>query len=275
VRSEVLTPGIGYISISNFQAETSGDVEKAISEMSKSKPLDGLVLDLRNDPGGLLDQSVKVSGLFVGPVLVVGTKGRGSDQNMEYSAEDKAVLPYNCPLVVLVNEGSASASEIVAGALQDYGRATILGAKTFGKGSVQSVVRLPDGSGLRLTTARFYTPSGRPIQTEGITPDVEVPSLLPSNYKPTREIDLERHLRGVNERDSSSKRSETADDEASTDEEPAEEVTMPTKSFREMTLAERLDVDKQLAQALEMLKKGQIRSRFTGVVPSQMNKVVG
>ncbi|MDR1308585.1 MAG: S41 family peptidase, partial [Deltaproteobacteria bacterium] len=167
VRSEELTPGIGYIHVSNFQADTAREVEKAIGTLSGKAPLQGLVLDLRNDPGGLLDQSIKVSGLFVGQVLVVETRGRVDDQNMDYNSEQQAVLPYNCPLVVLVNEGSASASEIVAGALQDYGRATIIGAKTFGKGSVQSVVRLPDGSGLRLTTARFYTPSGRPIQSEG------------------------------------------------------------------------------------------------------------
>ncbi|MDR1050482.1 MAG: S41 family peptidase [Deltaproteobacteria bacterium] len=276
VRSEILTPGIGYVSITNFQAETARDVERAVGALSSPGPLDGLVLDLRNDPGGLLDQSVKVSGLFVGPVLVVGTKGRVSDQNVEYSAEGKAILPYSCPIVVLVNEGSASASEIVAGALQDYGRATILGARTFGKGSVQSVVRLPDGSGLRLTTARFYTPSGRPIQTEGITPDVEVPSLLPANYVPTREIDLERHLKGANERDSDEAAAaapETPADGEAPPEEP--EVVMPTKSYREMTLEERLDVDKQLAQALEMLKKGEVVSGYTGVAAPEQASSLG
>jgi carboxyl-terminal processing protease len=278
VRSETLIPGIGYVHISNFQADTAAEVEKALTILSTPAPLEGLVLDLRNDPGGLLDQSIKVSGLFVGRVLVVETRGRSDEQNMDYNSEQAAVLPFACPLVVLVNEGSASASEIVAGALQDYGRATILGAKTFGKGSVQSVVRLPDGSGLRLTTARFYTPSGRPIQSDGITPDVEVPSILPPNYKPTREVDLERHLLGANEK-SSGARSKTAPvEEISEDEEPGDEPASsarPDKPVREMTLAERLEYDKQLNQALDMLKKGQIKSRFTGVAPDRRHRAVG
>jgi carboxyl-terminal processing protease len=274
VRSEELTPGIGYIHISNFQSETSSEVEKSIRTLSSTSPLQGLVLDLRNDPGGLLDQSIKVSGLFVGPVLVVETRGRNEDQNMEYNSDQPAILPYNCPVVVLVNEGSASASEIVAGALQDYGRATILGAKTFGKGSVQSVVRLPDGSGLRLTTARFFTPSGRPIQSEGITPDVEVASLLPPNYKPTREVDLERHLLGRNEKSKSPKPNSKEVEEAEEATEEIEAPAMPDKPIREMSLAERLEYDKQLNQALDLLKKGQVRSRYTGVVPNQRRKAV-
>ncbi|MDR0620372.1 MAG: S41 family peptidase [Deltaproteobacteria bacterium] len=276
VRSEELTPGIGYIHISNFQADTAAEVEKAIVSLGASSPLQGLVLDLRNDPGGLLEQSIRVSGLFIGQVLVVETRGRFDDQNMDYNSEQTAVLPYNCPVVVLVNEGSASASEIVAGALQDYGRATILGAKTFGKGSVQSVVRLPDGSGLRLTTARFYTPSGRPIQSEGITPDVVVPSLLPPNYKPTREVDLERHLLGANERGSRSRsRTDSVSVEESDDSEELEAPSLPDKPIRDMTLAERLEYDKQLNQALEMLKKGQVKSGFNGAEPRRRQKVVG
>jgi carboxyl-terminal processing protease len=274
VRSEELTPGIGYIHISNFQADTAAEVEKAIRTLGATSPLEGLVLDLRNDPGGLLEQSIRVSGLFVGEVLVVETRGRFDEQNVDYNSDQTAVLPLNCPLVVLVNEGSASASEIVAGALQDYGRATILGAKTFGKGSVQSVVRLPDGSGLRLTTARFFTPSGRPIQSEGITPDVEVPSLLPRNYKPTREVDLERHLLGANEKNRRSGPAVAEVDESEGDEE-TDSPAMPDKPIREMTLAERLEYDKQLNQALEMLKKGQVRSGFNGVDPKRRHKAMG
>jgi carboxyl-terminal processing protease len=275
VRSEELIPGIGYIHVSNFQADTAREVEKAIGTLSGKAPLQGLVLDLRNDPGGLLDQSIKVSGLFVGQVLVVETRGRVDDQNMDYNSEQQAVLPYNCPLVVLVNEGSASASEIVAGALQDYGRATIVGAKTFGKGSVQSVVRLSDGSGLRLTTARFYTPSGRPIQSDGITPDVEVPSLLPPNYKPTREVDLDRHLLGVNEKSRPGTARPDEAEEATEDQPEGDGPALPDKPIREMSLAERLEYDKQLNQALDMLKKGQVRSRYTGVAPRLQRRAVG
>jgi carboxyl-terminal processing protease len=274
VRSEELTPGIGYIHISNFQADTALEVEKAIRTLGAGDAMRGLVLDLRNDPGGLLEQSIKVSGLFIGQALVVETRGRFDDQNMDYNSDQSAVLPFNTPLVVLVNEGSASASEIVAGALQDYGRATILGTKTFGKGSVQSVVRLPDGSGLRLTTARFYTPSGRPIQSDGITPDVEVPSLLPPNYKPTREVDLERHLLGANERTRSRPKTDMAELEEKENAEDLEAPALPDKPIREMTLAERLEYDKQLNQALEMLKNGQVKSGFNGLDPKRRQKVL-
>lgn len=303
VRSEELAPGIGYVQISNFQGDTSQEVEKAIKNLGRKSPLTGLVLDLRNDPGGLLDQSIRVSGLFMGPVQVVETRGRVEDQNMVYASDQEAILSLSCPIVVLVNEGSASASEIVAGAMQDYGRATILGARTFGKGSVQSVVRLPDGSGLRLTTARFFTPSGRSIQTDGIAPDIEVPSLLPPNVKALREKDLDRHLLGANEtrekstegdsevedegegasgepsdrlkkgepkksRDSKRKRDGSGDpDDAEGTEEPLLE-----KPLYEMTLAERLEVDKQLSQALEMLRKGQVRSRFTGLLAADRSR---
>jgi carboxyl-terminal processing protease len=275
VRSEELSPGIGYIHISNFQGDTSSEVEKAISNLGTSKPLEGLVLDLRNDPGGLLDQSIKVSGLFIGPLMVVETRGRVDEQNMGYSADDEAILPYKCPIVVLVNEGSASASEIVAGALQDYGRALIVGARTFGKGSVQSVVRLPDGSGLRLTTARFFTPSGRSIQSDGIEPDILVPSLLPAKFKVTREVDLDRHLLGVNEplKKEQDKSSPASEDEAPAEGEEADGPVLD-KPLYEMTLTERLEIDKQLARALELLQNGRVKSRFTGVVLDSIHPVV-
>ena len=162
--------------------------------------LKGLILDLRNDPGGLLNEAVKIADEFLESGLIVYTQGRIKDQNLKFNAHPNKT-PKNYPIVVLVNEGSASASEIVAGALQDQKRAIILGTPTFGKGSVQTIIPLDDGSGLKLTTARYYTPNGRSIQAKGITPDIlvkgkplkkgETPEKEP---RMLREKDLERHM---------------------------------------------------------------------------------
>jgi carboxyl-terminal processing protease len=171
---------------------------RALTEESKGT-LKGLVLDLRNNPGGLLDQAVKISDEFIDSGLIVSVQGRKEDQKMRFNAHPEGTLP-QYPLVVLVNEGSASASEIVAGAIQDHNRGVILGTQTFGKGSVQTIFPLRDGAGLRLTTARYYTPKGRSIQAKGIIPDVVVKFSQPEQEKeqpslkmPT-ERDLERHL---------------------------------------------------------------------------------
>lgn len=254
VRFESLDPPFGYIRISNFQADTADSVRNALLELQKGpKPIKGLIMDLRNNPGGLLDQSVRVSDLFLKGGLIVSTKGKMEEQNMDFSA-NRDVAAKDYPMIVLVNEGSASASEIVAGALQDQRRALILGAKTFGKGSVQTIIPLPDGSGLRLTTARYYTPSGRSIQATGIEPDVVVPSRLPAKAKIVREKDLEQHLIGENE---------TPDETAAPgaeEEDVASAETPPAKPVSEMTLEERLKLDHQLAKALEMLKKGEVTS---------------
>ncbi len=200
VRSRMLEEGYGYIRISNFQDKTTFELEKALKELEKGKGLKGLVLDLRNNPGGLLDQAVKVADVFLKKGLIVYTDGRIEEQKMRFEAHpDKH--PHNYPIAVLVNEGSASASEIVAGALQDHKRAIILGVQTFGKGSVQTIIPLEDGSAVRLTTARYYTPNGRSIQAKGIVPDIEVhytPMAKPKEkdeifHFPT-ERDLEGHL---------------------------------------------------------------------------------
>jgi carboxyl-terminal processing protease len=174
VKSGELEPGIEYIRLRQFQEQTGNDIETALEKYNKAKPIQGLVLDLRNNPGGLLTSSVEVAEKFLEPgKLVVYTEGRVRNQNMRFQASGKHTYA-DFPIVVLVNQGSASASEIVAGALQDWGRAVVLGTQSFGKGSVQTIIPLSDGSGLRLTTAKYYTPKGRSIHGKGITPDIIV-----------------------------------------------------------------------------------------------------
>jgi carboxyl-terminal processing protease len=202
VRQYFLTPTIGYIRVSNFQSKTTEDLSAALNSLEKGEKLEGLILDLRNNPGGLLSQAIEVSDLFLDSGVIVSTKGRDGAQDMEVSAH-KNSKERKYPMVVLVNGGSASASEIVSGALQDNKRALVLGTKTFGKGSVQTILPLSDGSGLRLTTARYYTPSGKSIQVSGIIPDVEV-KFTPTgedeekdkgkSKKELREADLRGHM---------------------------------------------------------------------------------
>jgi carboxyl-terminal processing protease len=200
VKSKTLESGFGYIRVTQFQERTAADLEKALDGLSKESggPLKGLVIDLRNNPGGLLDQAVEVADLFLQEGLIVYTKGREPDAQMEFSAKRGGNEP-SCPVVVLINGGSASASEIVAGALQDSGRAVVLGTQSFGKGSVQTILPLGDDSGLRLTTARYYTPKGTSIQAKGIVPDILVQQ---AEIKETaandhfREKDLRNHFSG-------------------------------------------------------------------------------
>ena len=176
VRTQDLGSGIAYLKLRQFQEQTAHDVETALEKFAKGG-MKALVLDLRNNPGGLLTSAVEVTEKFVEDgKLVVYTEGRVRNQNMRFSAHAKKAYS-SLPMVILVNQGSASASEIVAGALQDYGRAMLVGTQTFGKGSVQTIIPLSDGSGLRLTTAKYFTPKGRSIHGKGITPDivVEVP----------------------------------------------------------------------------------------------------
>ncbi|MFQ5894392.1 MAG: S41 family peptidase [Nitrospinota bacterium] len=198
VRSRMLESQVGYVRIRNFHKSTGRELEESLRRLSQ-KPLRGLVLDLRNNPGGLLQQAIEVADKFLpGGQLVVYTKGRLPNQNHRFVSRGRGSF-LGFPMVVLVNAGSASASEIVAGALQDLARALILGEPTFGKGSVQTIVPLSDGSGLRLTTARYYTPKGRLIQEKGIQPDILVAAAPPpagaARRRAIRERDLERHLR--------------------------------------------------------------------------------
>ncbi len=205
VKWRMLEPGYGYVRVSSFQSGTAADLRKALDQLeSGSPPLKGLVLDLRNDPGGLLDQAVEVADEFINEGLIVYTGGRLDNQKMRFEAH-KNSKPHNFPIVALVNSGSASASEIVAGALQDHKRAIIMGEPTFGKGSVQTVIPLSDGAALRLTTSLYYTPSGRSIQAKGIEPDILVKREAPpktedegaEELRRIREKDLPRHMETV------------------------------------------------------------------------------
>ena len=199
VRSYRLDYDIGYVRITNFQGNTTDELIEALDKLEKDSPVKGLILDLRDNPGGLLTQAIGVSDVFLGSGIIVSTKGRIHEQDIIESATNNS-LDRTYPLVVVVSGGSASASEIVAGALQDNKRALILGTKTFGKGSVQTILPLSDGSGLRLTTARYYTPSGKSIQVSGIDPDIELEYApivekdeeeIPHFY---REVDLDNHM---------------------------------------------------------------------------------
>jgi carboxyl-terminal processing protease len=251
VKATELEPGVLYVRISNFQANTTTELLDALSGQQKNTPISGLILDLRNNPGGLLDQSVKVADIFLDSGVIVSTKGRQADQDMVFEAyQDKE--QYQAPIIVLVNSGSASASEIVAGALQDHKRAIVLGTETFGKGSVQTIIPMPDGAGLRLTTAKYYTPSGDSIQATGIKPDIIVP-FIPANgdedngrndHSRIRERDLPNHLE--NDKEKSGKKE--------------------TKKDKERAYIEkRLHSDNQLRTALYILKGLDIASRDNGV----------
>ena len=218
VKFKVLDNGYGYVRISQFQEKTDDDLEKALTALQPDhKPLKGLVLDLRNDPGGLLDQAIRVSEHFIAEgKLIVSTKGREKESGIPPAISRKGGKESNYPIVVLINSGSASASEIVAGCLQDHKRAVIMGTQSFGKGSVQTIIPLTDGSGLRLTTARYYTPSGRSIQAKGITPDIvaEKVEVVATPEKKDgmhiREKDLENHFEGEGKEPAEDKKAKPA-----------------------------------------------------------------
>jgi len=200
VRSRLLEPGFGYLRITQFQSKTALNLNQAISDLREQNdgPLKGLILDLRNNPGGVLNAAVEISDAFLDEGLVVYTEGRGDGSQQNFRATPGDVMQ-GAPLVVLVNGGSASASEIVAGALQDHRRAIVMGEQTFGKGSVQTILPLMNGTAVKLTTARYYTPSGRSIQAAGIVPDIELESLqLAQSDAPglnfLKEADLPDHL---------------------------------------------------------------------------------
>lgn len=200
VRQRWLEPGYGYIRIAQFQNHTGNDVKKALTKLMDERELKGLVLDLRNNPGGILRASVDVAELFLEGGNVVYTEGRLKNAHLRYDANDTDTSN-GAPLIVLINNGSASASEIVAGALQDHERAVIMGTKSFGKGSVQTILPLSDERAVKLTTALYFTPNGRSIQAEGIEPDIEVERAKVTVYENPRrmkESDLSNHLSNKN-----------------------------------------------------------------------------
>jgi carboxyl-terminal processing protease len=263
VRSNILETGYGYARITNFQRNTSQDLQDAVDKLLLENKLKGLVLDLRNNPGGLLDASVKVADLFLDEGIIVSTKGRLEDQNMEFSAHSGGP-EYDFPIVVLINGGTASASEIVAGALQDHKRALILGTQSFGKGSVQTIIPMNDGAGLRLTTARYYTPNGISIQATGITPDVLVPA-VESKEEDTdkgpmrflREKDLLHHLENGG--------TIPPEDETAPPQTIDESGLISDKVTVDETTKERLKNDNQLNTALLVLKSLYVLSGQNGV----------
>ncbi len=226
VKSRLLEPGYGYIRITQFQANTTKNMKTSLSKLEKENggKLKGVVLDLRNNPGGVLNAAVSVSDAFLKKGIIVYTEGRVADSKLTFEAQPDQVLE-GAPLVVLVNGGSASASEIVAGALQDNGRAVIMGTKTFGKGSVQTIMPMSNGAALKLTTARYFTPSGRSIQATGIEPDIVTEQLKLTRNKSDqdrlKEANLARHLQSgepaapdkkKSEKEQTSKQSKLTDD---------------------------------------------------------------
>ena len=221
VKQRMLEPGYGYIRITSFQSKTTAGLIDAVEKLEKENKgkLKGLILDLRNNPGGVLTGAVGVSDAFLDKGLIVYTEGRVQDSKLRYNASPGDIIN-NVPLIVLVNGGSASASEIVAGALQDHHRALIVGTKTFGKGSVQTILPLKSDAAIKLTTARYYTPSGRSIQAEGIEPDIklkplEVSKVEDNGIEPLKEADLSGHLENGNGGEKSDKSGKNdADEEA-------------------------------------------------------------
>ncbi|MEO7245228.1 MAG: S41 family peptidase [Rubrivivax sp.] len=268
VRAKMIEPGYGWVRLTQFQDRTVDDFARKVEELYKQDPnIKGLVLDLRNDPGGLLDGAIAVSAAFLpADTVVVSTNGQISDSRATFRAAPEFYarrggsdplrrLPAalkSVPLVVLVNEGSASASEIVAGALQDHKRATIMGAQTFGKGSVQTVRPLSAETALKITTARYYTPAGRSIQAKGIVPDIWLDETADGNVFAAlrmREADLEKHLVGADEKKDDA-RSKARDEARRKLEEQMAKSKEPPKPLPEFGSAE----DFPLLQALNQLR---------------------
>jgi carboxyl-terminal processing protease len=267
VKSFILKPGYGYIRLSNFTGTTTKELIATLEKMENAEiPIKGLVMDLRNNGGGLLNQSIKVADLFLDEGAILSIKGRNKKNTKVFNATPSSV-ERNYPMVVLINGGSASASEIVAGALQDHKRALILGTTSFGKGSVQTVETLRDGSGLKLTIARYYTPNDRSIQAKGIQPDIFLKHRRLDPAENSRreegllkERDLENHLEAE-----PAKNQSTDDDSKEGKEKSEEKSKMREAELRigPLTL-EALESDNQVVRALEMLEGYDIFKNLNG-----------
>ena len=248
VKSKIFEDNIGYIRIASFHERTADDLRKALREISeKLQPMKGLVLDLRNDPGGLLIQAIEVSDMFLKSGIIVSTRGRTKNMETKAMARNNG-NEISCPIVVLVNEGTASAAEIVAGALQDNGRALIIGTQTFGKASVQTVISLEDGSALKLTTARYYTPKGRSIQAEGIKPDIVVKYIRPAEDAENNNLVREDRIR---EKDLKGHIKPAKEDGTELDESQVKDAKDPSD----------LSHDNQLKTAVDILKSWEIMKK--------------
>ena len=254
VKSIILKPGYGYIRVSQFAGNTTDELEKALAEIESSQvPLKGLVLDLRDNGGGLLNQSIKVADLFLDDGKILSIEGRHKKNTKVFKATPSQIQ-HTYPMIVLINNGSASASEIVAGALQDQKRALILGTTSFGKGSVQTVETLRDGSGLKLTIARYYTPDGRSIQAKGIEPDIVLKhhridiAELNEDEGLIKEKDLENHLEAEPDKD---------DGKQNDDKEKNSRMKETSQRIGPLKL-ENLQTDNQIMRALEILTSYEI-----------------
>ncbi|MDC0067833.1 S41 family peptidase [Gammaproteobacteria bacterium] len=251
VRQRYLEEGFGYLRIAQFQSGTGDEVEKAVIQLKDEGDLEGLIIDLRNNPGGVLQSAVTVSDAFIDDGLIVSTRGRMEDSEQRYNARTPDSIK-GVPIVVLVNAGTASASEIVAGALQDHGRAIVMGTTTFGKGSVQTLLPLTNEKAIKLTTARYYTPNGKSIQAAGIIPDIWVSrsKVTPAQSNPWRikEKNLPKHLAGDNE--NAKEESDADDPEISDSMKPDSPQSIgPYSSNMELAIR-----DYQLNEALTLLK---------------------
>jgi carboxyl-terminal processing protease len=249
IRRKQLSEEIGYLRVSQFQIETSEMFRKELKTLRDGKNFKGLILDLRNNPGGLLNSAISIADAFIDEGIIVSTKGRQPENDQKFSASTTDMIN-GMPLVVLINGGSASASEIVAGALQDHKRALILGTESFGKGSVQTVMDIGETQAIKLTTARYYTPSGRSIQAAGIVPDVRVEYRefkdRGQSYSRVKENDLPGHLENENKL---------------------------RKNKKAIEVDETLARDYQLNEAFNLIKGLVLFQKKQLVVPAELNKI--